>query len=273
MKDARQRPVYPTWIRSSRIRLFWLLAAVIVVIAAIASALWRPGLAIAVVALPFAYIGIVIAMASYRLSPRGDDLQARIHQLIIDEVGTGGRLLDVGCGSGQLIVKFARAQPGDYVGLDFWPDEWGQYAKAQAEHNAQLEGVPGIEFVHGSASKLPFDDASFSRVVSCLTFHEVKDVRDKATGPTEAIRVLKPGGRFAFVDLFDDPGAYHGRERVIEAITKAGGELESARCLSEIVPLKWPMDTGKALKYAVVVAGMKRMRFKARTLWWHGTPP
>jgi SAM-dependent methyltransferase len=256
--DAPRRPVYPTWIKSSRIRLFWLLAAANLVIAAIAATFWRPALAIAVLALPFVYIGIVIAMSSYRLSPRGDDLQAKIHQLIIDEVGMGGRLLDVGCGSAELIVKFAKTQPGDYVGLDFWPDEWGQYAQAQAEHNAQLEGVPGIEFVHGTASKLPFDDASFSRVVSSLTFHEVKDVRDKAIGVTEAIRVLKSGGRFAFVDLFDDPGTYHGRERVIEAITKVGGELECARCLSEIVPLKWPMDTGKVLKYAVVVAGTKR---------------
>jgi hypothetical protein len=25
-----------------------------------------------------------------------------------------------------------------------------------------------------------------------------------------------------------------------------------------IVPLKWPMDTGKVLKYAVIVAGTKR---------------
>jgi len=258
MRDAPQRPVYPTWIKSSRIRLFWLLAAAIVVIAAITSIFWRSGLAIAVLALPFAYIGVVIALSSYRLGPRGDDLQAKIHKLIIDEAGTGSRLLDVGCGSGELIVKFAKAQPGDYVGLDFWPDEWGQYAKAQAEHNAQLEGVPGIEFVHGTASKLPFDDNSFSRVVSSLTFHEVKDVGDKAIGPAEAIRVLKSGGRFVFVDLFDDPGTYHRRERVIDAITKAGGELQSARCLSEILPLKWPMDTGKVLKYAVVIAGTKR---------------
>jgi SAM-dependent methyltransferase len=258
MTSAAQRPVYPTWIKSSRIRLFWLLAAAIVVIAAIASTFWFPGLVIAVLALPFAYIAIVIGTSSYRLSPRGDDLQARIHQLIIDEVGTDGRLLDVGCGSGELIVKLAKAQPGSYVGLDFWPDEWGQYAKALAERNAQLEGVPGIEFVHGTASKLPFDDASFSRVVSSLTFHEVKDVGDKEISLTEAMRVLKSGGRFAFVDLFDDPATYHGRERVIAAITKADGELESARCLSEVVPLKWPMDTGKVLRYAVVVAGRKR---------------
>jgi SAM-dependent methyltransferase len=258
MKGAPQQPVYPTWIKSSRIRLFWLLAGAIVVIAAIASVFWRPGIAIAVLALPFAYIGIVIALSSHRLSPRGDDLQAKIHQLIIDGVGAGGRLLDVGCGSGELIVKFAKKQPGDYVGVDFWPDEWGQYAKEQAEHNAQLEGVPGIEFVHGTASNLPFDDGSFARVVSSLTFHEVKDVPDKAIGLTEAIRVLEPGGRFVFVDLFDDPGTYHGRERVIEALTTADGELVSARCLSEIVPLKWPMSIGKVLKYAVVVAGTKR---------------
>lgn len=95
-------------------------------------------------------------------------------------------------------------------------------------------------------------------MVSSLTFHEVKEVPDKATGVTEAIRVLKSGCRFAFVDLFDDPATYHGRQRVIEAITKAGGLIESARCLSEIVPLKWPMDSGQVLKYAVVVAGTKR---------------
>jgi hypothetical protein len=34
-----------------------------------------------------------------------------------------------------------------------------------------------------------------------------------------------------------------------------GGAPESARRLPEIVPLKWPMDTGKVAKYAVVIAG------------------
>jgi SAM-dependent methyltransferase len=258
MNGDSERPVHPTWIKPSRIRLFWLLAAATAVIAAFVAFFWRPGLSIAVLALPFLYVAIVITMSSHRLTPRGDDLQAAIHQLVGDRVGAGGRLLDVGCGSGELIIRLAKAQPGDYVGLDFWPGEWGQYAKAQAEHNAQLEGVRGIDFVHGTASKLPFDDASFSRVVSTLTFHEVKDAGDKTVGLGEALRVLEPGGRFAFVDLFDDRNIYHGRSRAIDAITQAGGVIDSARPLSESMVLNWPLDTGQALKHAVVVVGAKR---------------
>jgi hypothetical protein len=86
----------------------------------------------------------------------------------------------------------------------------------------------------------------------------VKDVGDKTDSLGEAVSVLEPGGRFAFVDLFDNPSTFDGRERVIEAVTKAGGEVGSAGGPSEIVPLRWLMDTGKGLKYAVVIAGAKR---------------
>lgn len=258
MSAGAGRPVYPTWIKPSRVRLFWLLTVAIMLVAAVATAFWRPGVAVALLALPFLYIAIVVTMSSYRLSARGDGVQARIHRLIVDEIGAGGRLLDIGCGSGELVVKLAKAHPGEYVGLDFWPGEWGQYAKTQAERNAAFEGIPGIEFIHGTASHLPFDGASFGRVVSSLTFHEVKDARDRTAGPREAIRVLEPGGRFTFVDLFDDPGIYHGRQRVLDAITQAGGEITSARALSEMVPLAWPLNTARALKYGVVLTGAKR---------------
>src|SRR6185436_4917185 len=177
-----------------------------------------------------------------------------IHQLLIDEVGVGGKLLDVGCGSGQLLIRFAKSGPGEFVGLDYWGNDW-EYSKVQAERNAQLEGVPGLEFVHGSASRLPFPNGAFSRVVSSLTFHEVRDVADKTASLVEALRVLESGGRFAFVDLFDDPGFYQRRERVLDAAHDAGGEVESVRKLTEIFELQFPMNLGKVLKYAVVVTG------------------
>src|SRR5262249_12908605 len=156
---------------------FWLMATGIGALGAVMAVFWLPGLAIAVLAMPFLYIAVVLTWTAHRLGPRGGDVQRRIHKLLIDSVGNAGRLLDVGCGSGQLVIRFAKSAPGDYVGLDSWGDDW-EYSRAQAERNATLEGAQGLQFVHGSASRLPFADADFERVVSCLTFHEVRDVAD-----------------------------------------------------------------------------------------------
>jgi SAM-dependent methyltransferase len=251
-----ERPIYPTWIRSSRTLVFWLLAVGLVAVGALVALLWLPGLSIALFAVPFLYIAVVLTSTTYRLGPRGGDIQAKTHQLLIDSVGDTGRLLDIGCGSGQLLIRFAKSEPGEYVGLDYWGDDW-EYSRAQAEHNAELEGVANIQFVRGSASRLPFLDGEFHRVVSSLTFHEVRDVPDKTVGVSEALRVLEPGGEFAFVDLFDDPGFYTGRERVLEAIRRAGGEVVSARSLSEILELRFPLKLTKVLGYAVLVTGTK----------------
>jgi SAM-dependent methyltransferase len=104
--------------------VFWSLGAGTVVLAAVVALVWAPALALGVLAVPFFYIAIVLTWTSHRLGPRGDNVQSRIHQLLIDSVGHTGRLLDIGCGSGQLLIRFAKAGPGDYVGLDYWGDDW-----------------------------------------------------------------------------------------------------------------------------------------------------
>jgi SAM-dependent methyltransferase len=236
--------------------VFWSLGAGTVVLAAVVALVWAPALALGVLAMPFFYIAIVLTWTSHRLGPRGDNVQSRIHQLLIDSVGHTGRLLDIGCGSGQLLIRFAKAGPGDYVGLDYWGDDW-EYSQSQAERNATLENVTGVQFHHGSAARLPFADGDFGRVVSCLTFHEVREATDKTASVREALRVLAPGGRFAFVDLFDEPRFYSGRERVLEAIASAGGVVDSSRTLSEVLELRFPLNLAKVLKYAVLVSGTK----------------
>lgn len=248
--------MYPTWVRPARVRQFWTLTAAVVVAAVVVGLVWPPALALAVLAAPFAYIAVVITVASRRLSPHGGDLQRTVHGLLADAVGPGGRLLDVGCGSGQLVIRLATSSPGSYVGLDSWGDDW-QYSQAQAERNARLGGVTGLELVRGSASDLPFDDGAFDRVVSCLTFHEVRDVADPTACLGEALRVLRPGGRFAFVDLFDDPGFYAGRPSVLESLRAARGRVETVHAVADVVPLTWPMTLGKVLGHAVLVAGTK----------------
>ena len=96
-------------------------------------------------------------------------------------------------------------------------------------------------------------------MVSSLTFHEVRDVEDKTVSLAEALRVLEPGGRFAFVDLFDDPRFYGGRDQVQKVIVSAGGEVESSRSLSEILEFRFPLNLAKVLKYAVLVSGTKSL--------------
>jgi SAM-dependent methyltransferase len=256
VRRSSEHPVYPAWIRSTRTVIFWFVGCALVASGVVTSIFWPPALAVVLLALPFLYIAVVLTLASYRLGPRGGDFQGRIHQLLIDSVEGRRRLLDVGCGSGQLLIRLAKSAPGEYVGLDYWGNDW-EYSKSQCERNAEMEGVQGLQFVHGSASRLPFLTGEFGRVVSCLTFHEVRDVPDKTASLAEALRVLEPGGRFAFVDLFDDPGFYASRDRALEVIADAGGEIGSAQKLSEIFEFRFPLNLAKVLKYAVIVTGTK----------------
>jgi SAM-dependent methyltransferase len=225
---------------------------------------WRWGFAVGLMALPFGYIAAVLTLTSHRLGPRGDAVQQRVHQLLVEAVGLEGRLLDVGCGSGELLVRIAQAadptrSAAPLIGVDYWGDDW-HYTAELAAANARLEGIPVPSLVRGTASRLPFASGCFARVVSALTFHEVDDVEDKTAGIREALRVLEPGGRFAFVDLFDDPKIYGGRARVVAAIEESDARVDSVARLGDVVALRWPLTLRNALGYGVIVTGARSSR-------------
>lgn len=253
---AVSRPHYPVWIRSGRIRALWAAAIVALAATAITTFFWTPGVLLLLVSLPLVYTALVLTVAARQLGEKGGGVQARIHGLLVDAIGAEGRLLDIGCGSGELLVRLTRSGSGELVGLDYWGDDW-EYSQSQALANAAAEGVTGVQFVPGTASRLPFGDGEFARVVSCLTFHEVRDVEDRTTCVTEALRVLDQGGRFAFVDLFDDRSHFGGRAKVLAAIDAAGGEVEGARHVTELVELAFPLNQAQSLKHAVLVVGTK----------------
>lgn len=73
---------------------------------------------------------------------------------------------------------------------------------------ARRIGGRNVRFAHGSAYELPFDDASFDASLLVLALHEHTE-GERATMLTEAIRVLRPGGRLILADY--DPPA---RDRV-----------------------------------------------------------
>ena len=111
------------------------------------------------------------------------------------------KVLDVGCGTGTVVVLIKQQHPGiELIGLD--PDP---KALAIAAAKAARAGVT-IRFDRGFADLLPYEDASFDRVFSSLMLHHVRgDDRPKVLA--EIRRVLKPGGSLEFVDI---AGGGHG---------------------------------------------------------------
>jgi ubiquinone/menaquinone biosynthesis C-methylase UbiE len=93
------------------------------------------------------------------------------------------RVLDIGCGTGQLATRIHKGLPAAaIVGCDF---SAGMLERAAARADA-------INWVRGDAGRLPFHDGSFDAVVSTEAFHWFPD-QERAL--RELYRVLRPGGR------------------------------------------------------------------------------
>ena len=189
-----------------------------------------PTWAVLAAALAAALVAAYFGYARYLLAAAGGAVQSRVQGLVLERLLLGragadgqGRALDIGCGNAPLTIALARRFPRAQVtGLDYWGESW-EYSKGVCETNAACEGVAGrVSFVQGSAAALPFADGGFSAVVSNLCFHEVRGARDKREIVKEALRVLEPGGAFAFQDLFGLKSAYGDLDE-LQAVVRGWG--------------------------------------------------
>ena len=103
------------------------------------------------------------------------------------------RVLDVGCGTGELLARLAAKYPeAKLAGLD---------PVVPMLEMARRKLSARVDLRTGWANALPWPDASFDVVVSCNMFHYI-------THPVEAVRemerVLRPGGRIVITDWCDD---------------------------------------------------------------------
>jgi len=121
---------------------------------------------------------------------------------LLDQVSMlpGHHVLDIGCGTGTLVIHIKQLYPDvDVVGLD--PDP---KALARARRKAARASV-SIQFDQGFADVLPYPDASIDCVLSSFMFHHLPG-DDKEAMLREVRRVLKPVGTLNLLD-FDGPDA------------------------------------------------------------------
>jgi ubiquinone/menaquinone biosynthesis C-methylase UbiE len=116
---------------------------------------------------------------------------------LLDQAGLepGQRILDVGCGTGTLLLAAKSRQPRvDAVGLDGDPE-----ILARAREKAAEAGIEA-RFDEAMSFEMPYPDRSFDRVLSSLFFHHLTTA-DKERTLAEIRRVLKPGGELHVADF------------------------------------------------------------------------
>lgn len=113
------------------------------------------------------------------------------HRLVAESgAHSGSAVLDVGCGTGDLLIDFSRRRPGiTGEGLDF---SAGMLARARAK------GLPSLTWTQGSALKLPYAADAFDAVASAWVLRSITDPR---LFFSEMARVAKPGAKVLVLEL------------------------------------------------------------------------
>ena len=125
---------------------------------------------------------------------QGADLTRR-RQASFDALGPcpGDTILDIGCGNGLLTQELARAvgNEGRVIGIDPSKDMRNAGVNRCRDYKC-------VEFIDGTANKLPVGDGFADKAVSVQVFEYIDDIEGAAL---EAMRTLKPNGRLVISDL------------------------------------------------------------------------
>jgi len=158
------------------------------------------------------------------------EYEEQIIPLVLAETAGAERILDVGCGEGQISRRLA-AVHGDrsVVGID------------PTRRHIDVARARGgnVDYRVGLVENLPFGDGAFDAVVACLVFEHVDDL-DGAI--REVSRVLSEGGTFLFLlnhPLLQTPNSGWIDDQVLdppEQYWRIGEYLTEAVNVEEVEP-------------------------------------
>ena len=122
--------------------------------------------------------------------------ETEVRDALIDsaEIRPGQQILDFGTGTASLAIRLKQRHPmPEVVGVDVDPD-----VLAIAQQKVEKAGVY-LELAQYNGETLPYPDATFDRVVTCLVLHHL-DPAQKRRSLRELRRVLKPYGSLHVAD-------------------------------------------------------------------------
>jgi SAM-dependent methyltransferase len=150
----------------------------------------------------------------------------QIIPLVLAELGRARRVLDIGCGEGQVARRIEQD-----ARLAFGVDP----APSQLANAVEIGG--GVRYTLGLGEDLPFRDRAFDAVVCCLVIEHVADA-DRLM--SEVGRVLETGGRFVLVvnhPMFQGPGSGLVDDHILgEMYWRVGPYLHNDVAIEEVDP-------------------------------------
>jgi demethylmenaquinone methyltransferase / 2-methoxy-6-polyprenyl-1,4-benzoquinol methylase len=166
----------------------------------------------------------------------------------------GARVLDVCCGTGDLVFALDRAAPGSsalLIGADFVE---AMLTRACAKARGYM---PSAAFLAADALHLPFPNGSFDLITSAFGFRNLANYEQ---GLREFARVLKPGGAIGILE-FSEPAsgllAALFRFYFRRILPRVGGAISgSAEAYAYL-----PTSVGKFPSVGELVALMERCGF------------
>ena len=126
-----------------------------------------------------------------------------IARAIADAAPEGGTVVDLGSGTGEVLVRLAALAPSlQLTGVDIDAD---MVARAQRKTERMTTPPGGLrpQFLVADAGALPFADESVDLVVSSYAVHHLPD---RHAARAEILRVLKPGARAIIWDIASPHG-------------------------------------------------------------------
>jgi ubiquinone/menaquinone biosynthesis C-methylase UbiE len=218
---------------------------------------------------------------SWAKDGRGDGMEkghGDVVGQVIPQLGikAGDQVLDLGCGTGWATRLLAKAAPGaGAVGVDIAPE---MIARAEELHSFTIRARYEVSAIE----ELGLKDETFSHVFSMEALYYAPDI-DKAL--SEALRVLKPGGRIdVVIDFYANNAPTEGWSETIDAPmtwlseTEWASRFEAAGftgvSTSRVVDSRGPGDEASFKPGRAYPDWEAWVAFRAAgSLWIHGEKP